>query len=37
VAVTGLQREVASGDEKRVRVAVEDVHAKYELLEAVFK
>jgi hypothetical protein len=37
MAVTGLQREVATGDEKRVRVAVEDVHAKYELLEAVFK
>jgi len=37
VAVTGLQHEVTSGDEKRVRLAVEDVHAKYELLEVVFK
>ena len=36
-AVAGLQREVAGGDEERVRAAVGDVHTKYEQLDAVFK
>ncbi len=36
-AVATLQTEVAAGDEKMVRAAIEDVHTKYETLEAVFK
>lgn len=36
-AVTALQATVAAGDERRVRAAIEDVHTKYEGLEAVFK
>lgn len=36
-AVTALQATVAAGDEERVRAAIEDVHTKYETLEAVFK
>lgn len=36
-AVTALQASVAAGDEGKVRAAIEDVHTKYETLEAVFK
>ena len=36
-AVTALQAAVAASDEKQVRAAIEDVHTKYETLEAVFK
>ena len=36
-AVAALQADVAGADEKKVRAAIEDVHTKYETLEAVFK